>query len=86
MSITPILPEDLETFTLETSPSWTFVSNSVGGTTGSAHVFARRSFTEKEIHPLSMYSSSLFQDHDLSSYLKKAKSKAMTSGSNSSDI
>lgn len=85
MSITPIYPEDIETFTLETSPSKTFFSNS-SGVSGSAYVFARRSPVEKEVYPLAIYSASHFQDEDLSAYLKKAKINAMASGSNETDI
>jgi hypothetical protein len=85
MSISPILPENIETFTLETSPSKTFISSS-SGTTGSAYVFARRSHTEKEVYPLSLYSLSAFKDQDLSGFLKTAKMNAMSMSFNRSDI
>ena len=85
MSITPILPEDIETFTLETSPTWTFASSSTG-ITGSAYVFQRRSLREKEIYPLSMYSASLFEDQNITTYLKLAKNSALSASSNFSQI
>ena len=68
MSIQKITPDDIETFTLETNPSRTYVSSSVSGITGSVFLFARRSLFEKEIYPLSAFSSSLFVDQNVDEY------------------
>jgi len=64
MAIQKITAEDQETFTLETSPARTFSSSS-SGVTGSVNVFARRSSIEKEIFPLSSFSSSFYLDQNL---------------------
>jgi hypothetical protein len=83
--IQKIQPEDIETFTLETNPSTTFISNS-NGVQGQLHVFPRRSEVEKEIYPLSIYSGSIFNDQDLSTFLKKAKMNSMSNGNNQAGI
>lgn len=68
MAIQRITPDDIETFTLETNPSRTYVSSSVSGVTGSVYLFARRSLFEKELYPLSAFSASLFSDQNLDEY------------------
>lgn len=85
MSIKKIFPGDIEVLTLETHPYQTFASNSAG-TTGSIYVYPRRSNTEKEVHPLSNFSSSLFHDVDMSSLINQAKLSAKTNGSNTSQL
>lgn len=64
MAIQRINPDDVETFTLTTTPPRTFFSSSQGVVSGTLHVFARRSPFEKEVHPLSIFSGS-FIDQDL---------------------
>lgn len=64
MAIQKITADDQETFTLETCPERTFSSSS-SGITGSVNVFARRSSIEKEIFPLSLFSSSFYLDQNL---------------------
>jgi len=64
VTIQRINPDDIETFTLTTTPPRTFSSSSQGVVSGTLHVFARRSPFEKEVHPLSIFSGS-FIDQDL---------------------
>lgn len=68
MAFQKLTPDDIETFTLETSPYRSYVSSSVSGVTGSVYLFARRSLFEKEIYPLSAFSSSLFSDQNVDEY------------------
>lgn len=70
MSFQPISPDDIETFTLETNPSRTFISSSTQGVSGTLNVFSRRSSFVKEIFPLSIYSQSFYNDVDLDSVRK----------------
>lgn len=49
MSLTPFEPGDIETFTIQTTPSTTFISSSAG-VTGSAYVYTRRSNAIKDYH------------------------------------
>ena len=66
MSIQRFNPnDDFETFTIETNPRRTYSSSSTGGITGSVYLFAQRSDTEKEVFPLSMFSSSLYTDTNI---------------------
>lgn len=53
-----INPDDIEVFTLKTHPPRTFYSSSLGVVSGSVNVFARRSFYEKEVFPLSIFTGS----------------------------
>jgi len=64
MSIEKLTPDNFEFFTLATTPSRTYISSS-SGITGSVNVFARRSKTEKEVHPLSLFSASLYNDENI---------------------
>lgn len=85
MSIRRINPDDVEHFTLETHPRRTYSSGSTG-TSGSLYVFPRRSSFEKEVQPLSFFSSSLFNDQDLGQYLSLAEHFATVSGNNNAQI
>lgn len=85
MSIHRITPDDVEQFTLETHPRRTYSSGS-WGISGSLYVFPRRSDFEKEVQPLSFFSSSLFLDEDLNQTLELAKLYAAVSGSNNAQI
>lgn len=85
MSIHRITPDDVEQFTLETHPRRTYSSGS-WGVSGSLYVFPRRSDFEKEVQPLSFFSSSLFSDQDLNQYLELAKLYASASGSNNGQV
>lgn len=49
MSLTKFEPGDIETFTIQTAPSTTYVSSSTG-VTGAVYVYARRSNTIKDYH------------------------------------
>lgn len=86
MTIQRILPEYVETFTIETHPKRVFISSSTGGVTGSVYVFPRHSVLEKEVVPLAIYSSSFYQDTDLNSVLKLAKRMAVENNSNRDEI
>lgn len=86
MSLFRITPDNVETFTLETYPRREYSSgsgvSSSPGITGTLYVYPRRSPSEKEVHPLSAYSSSLFGDVDLSYILETAKTFSSTSNNN----
>lgn len=71
MSIEKISADNLEYFTLVTHPDRTFASSSTG-LTGAVNLFARRSSFEKEVHPLSMFTESLFRDVDIDAVRKIA--------------
>lgn len=90
MALFKITPEDVETFTLETHPRREYFSGSIvslsPGVTGTLYVFPRRSDIEKEVQPLSAYSSSMFGDTDLSYYLNSAKTFASTSNNNQAQV
>lgn len=73
MSIAKLRPEDFEYFTVETNPKRIFSSSSIdaggnGTITGSVYLFARRSDSEKEIYPLSMFSRSYYHDQNLDEF------------------
>lgn len=85
MSINRITSDDVETFTLETTPFRTYSSNSLG-TSGSINVFARRSNYEKEVQPLSSFSSSYYNDENLEEYLSLAEHFSTVSGNNSGQV
>jgi hypothetical protein len=70
MSIQKLNPDDFEYFTLETNPSRTYASSS-SGLTGSVYLFARRSDSEKEIHPLSAFEETWFSDTNLDDIRKR---------------
>jgi len=86
MAIKRILPEDVETFSLQTHPTRHYVSSSFGNSTGKLNVFPRRSPREKEVVPLAIYSSSFFHDLDLNQLLRSAKNASDISGSNQMHI
>lgn len=65
MSLLRITPDDIEFFTLETNPKYTFSSSSVDGVNGEIYVFPRRSNRLKEVRPLEIFSQSLYNDKDL---------------------
>lgn len=71
MSIEKLTPDNFEFLTLSTTPSRTFSSSS-SGLTGSVNIFARRSKNEKEVFPLSMFSSSLYSDENVDEIRKLA--------------
>ena len=50
MSIQPFESGDIEVFTIQTSPSTTFISSSVTGVTGAVNVYARQSNAIKDYH------------------------------------
>ena len=83
MSLTKLTPDDFEYFALEAHPKKTYTSSSAG-VTGSVHLFARRSDIEKEVVPLSVFSSSLFQDTNLEGVRKVAVEN--TSSNITSDV
>lgn len=68
MTIQPVTPDDIETFTIVTNPARSFSSSS-SGLTGSVYVFARRSASEKEITPQPAFIDSIHNDANLSSLL-----------------
>jgi hypothetical protein len=84
MSLQKIRPEDLETFTIETNPYRTFSSSS-SGASGLVYVFPRRSHSEKEVKPLTIYTGS-FVDQDINDILRSAALVAKSSGSNEATI
>lgn len=90
MTIRRLTNDDVENFTLETHPPRFYSSGSTAssspGITGSIYVFARRSDVEKEVQPLSMFSSSLFSDQNLSQFIVQAKTMAMASSSNTNQV
>lgn len=63
MSLHRVNPEDIEVFTLQTHPSRTFISSSMG-VTGVLNVFPRASTIEKESQPLSQFNRDQFNDDD----------------------
>jgi hypothetical protein len=71
MSIQKLNPDDFEYFTLETNPSRLYASSSTGEITGSVYLFARRSESEKEIHPLSSFQQTWFSDGNLDDIRKR---------------
>lgn len=64
MSLRPLRPDDLETFTVETHPRRTYSSSSATGPTGSVYLFANRSESEKEVAPSTLFRLR-FEDRDL---------------------
>lgn len=67
MSLTPITPDDLENFTLETNPKRVYVSSSISGVIGGVNLFSRRSEIEKDIYPFANLRSLSFNDNDIES-------------------
>jgi len=90
MSIRRITPDDVEHFTLETHPPRFYSSGSTFSSTpnitGTLYIFPRRSDSEKEVQPLSAFSSSLFNDQNLGQLLIQAKTFASISSSNTAQI
>lgn len=64
MSLHKITPDNFEVFTIETHPSRSFISSSLG-VSGAVNLFSRRSASEKEVFPLSMFTGSIFNDKNL---------------------
>ena len=77
MSIIKVTPSDIESFTIATNPSRVYVSSSTG-TTGSVHVFARRSSFEKEMGKSSAFIDTTHDEVDATDALQRAQ----TAGSN----
>ncbi len=73
MSIYRIDPTDVETFSVVTNPFRTFVSSSTAGSTGSVHVFARRSSTMKDARPDSAFIDSRHDDGKYPNALRSAQ-------------
>lgn len=90
MSIRRITPDDVEYFTLETHPPRFYSSGSsfasTPGVTGTLYVFPRRSAIEKEVQPLSAFSSSMFNDQNLDQLITQAKTLAIASSSNTGQV
>lgn len=86
MSINRINPDDVEVFTLETHPRRMFSSSSISGSDGELYVFPRRSSVEKEVQPLSLFSSSVFSDEDMGQYISLAQHFATVSGTNEPQV
>lgn len=90
MSIRRITPDDVEYFTLETHPLREYSSGSSvsisPGVTGTLYVFPRRSSAEKEVQPLSAFSSSMYNDINLNQLLIQAKTFAIASSSNTAQV
>lgn len=86
MSLFRITRDDLENFTIVTTPKRTFVSSSTGGITGSVKLFARQSPSEKETQPLSLFDETRFRDAHLNDILDGAKFAATELGNNNSQM
>lgn len=69
MSIYRVSPSDVETFSVITNPIRSYTSSSFFGSTGSVHVFPRRSDLEKEVMPLSSFVNLTKDDSDLNAML-----------------
>lgn len=86
MSFIKVDKADVQSFTVVTNPSRTYVSSSTEGVTGSVHVFARRSLREKEMAPLSSFIDATHDDVDLTTTLRSLQHMgryARVSGSSS---
>ena len=70
MTISKVMPGDFETFTISTNPTRTYTSSSANGITGGVYVFARRSNTEKDSRPSSVFVDQSHDDSDLESMLQ----------------
>lgn len=70
MSIFKVNKGDYESFTIVTNPLRHYTSSSTQGSTGSVHVFARRSDREKESAPLASFVEATHNDADLESMLR----------------
>lgn len=82
MSIFRVTRDDIENFTIVTNPERSFASSS-NGVTGSLRLFARRSQSEKETRPLSLFDETKFGDDvDINDILERAKASAAASGNN----
>jgi len=86
MSIQRITEDFFETFTIETNPKRTYISSSISGITGSVNLFARRSSIEKEIYPLSTFSSSFFIDQNVDDIRKDVILSAVSNSNITSDL
>lgn len=72
MSIIKITQDDIESFTIATNPSRTYISSSAGST-GSVHVFARRSSYEKELPQTSAFIDATHNEIDTNESLRRAQ-------------
>jgi len=90
MSIRRITRDDIEQFTLETHPVRSYSSgsttSSIPGISGTLYVFPRRSAFEKEVQPLSMFSSSMYNDQNLGDLLTQAITFGEISASNRAQV
>ena len=75
-SIFPFDPSDLETFTVVANPIRTYTSSSTQGSTGSVHVYPRRSTVQKDVQPDSSFIDSTYDDSDLSAMLQSVQEVA----------
>ncbi len=69
MTLFRVNPADLEQFTVVTNPFRTFSSSSVGGTTGSVHIYARRSAREKDVDGKSAFLDTRFVEAGKSTWM-----------------
>ena len=76
MSIQKITPDLIETFTLVTNPQRYYSSASNGQVSGSVYVFARRSDSEKDVVPSSIFTDAAVNDVNLESLLRSIKFSA----------
>jgi hypothetical protein len=86
MSIFRIGSGDIETTTVVTNPVRTYVSSSTRGTTGSIHVFPRRSSVEKEVAPVPSFLDSVQNDEDINAELAsvQASGRVLRNSTNAS--
>lgn len=74
MSIVRVNKEDVQTFTLVTTPSRTYTSSSISGSTGSVKVFPRRSQLEKDTDETSVFNDTRQGAHVDSNFETQFKS------------
>ena len=77
MSVIKVTENDVENFTVVTTPSRHYVSSSTGGVTGSVKVFPRLSTSEKDT--ASGFSDLSVNDSDFDTELSLINKKAMSS-------
>lgn len=70
MTVYRVTSSDVEAFTIVANPTREYTSSSIAGSTGSVHVFPRRSTIEKEVTPSSAFIDSIRSDSDLNSELR----------------
>lgn len=79
MSIFKVNGGDVETFTVVTHPIRHYTSSSTMGSTGSVHVFARRSDIEKDVTPTTAFQETTHQDSDISTAIRDLQNAAKMS-------